>query len=104
MYAVVCQPGPNFRPESLVTEQTMEVFTRYMVRLDRRGLLALAGDWGEGVIYILNVSSQEDAEQIMREDPAIQSGIFRAEVQRFNALISGMGYFNKAVNQGSGSF
>ncbi|EFH79596.1 YciI family protein [Ktedonobacter racemifer] len=104
--AVVCHPGPNWNPESPVTKQTMEVFTRFMVKLDREGVLVLAGEWGEGgVIYVLNVPSKEKVEQIMSEDPAIQSGIFRAEAQSFNPLIShSIGDFNNVVIQRSGSF
>ena len=67
-------------------EQRSEMFQGHfsnMVNLAKQGKLVLAGPLSNGTnergLFVLNVSSVEEAQSLMEGDPTINAGIFTAE-------------------------
>ena len=76
--------GPNRGLDSLQTMELQEAHLRNINRLAENGQLVLAGPFfGKGDlrgIYIFNVSTVEEARQLVATDPAIKAGSLQMEL------------------------
>jgi uncharacterized protein YciI len=71
------------------TEKRSEIFRGHfsnMKRLAEEGKLVMAGPFGDAEpwrgMYIFNVSTIEDAEALVKTDPAVKAGIFVYELKK----------------------
>jgi len=87
--------GPNRDEDST---QAQEIFVAHMKNIDRmaeNGDLILAGPFFDSGdmkgIYIFNVSSIEEAEELTNSDPAIKSGYLRMELHQWYGSAALMG-------------
>lgn len=83
--------GPTAAEEEIVGRHFV-----YLQELVERGTVKLAGrtmttDEHAFGIVLLHAASEEDAERIMREDPAVKEGVMRAELFPFRVALNGMG-------------
>lgn len=70
-------------------EKSKEIFAGHfanMGRLAKQKKLVLAGPFVEGApkrgLYIFNVTTIEEAEQLVKTDPAVQAGVFEYELTK----------------------
>ena len=84
---VVLKTGPSDISDELRRKEVFSGHFSNMTRLAEAGKLVLAGpliDAGKNRgIFILNVSSIEDAEILVETDPAVSAGIFTPEFSKY---------------------
>ncbi len=72
--------GSDFEPE--VLQETQMAHLGNIKKMASEGKLLLAGPFKTGGgLFILNVNSEEEAEALMKEDPAVKKGIFKFEIR-----------------------
>jgi len=79
-YVIVLRPADKYgNPE---TEERVNEHFEYLKELLKKGVLTMAGRFSEVLIglVMIEVASREKALDIMREDPAVKSGVFHAEL------------------------
>lgn len=86
MYSlVILKTGPN----QVVDEDSSAVLMRghldNITRLAEEEILSVAGPFGENDLkyrglFILNVATTEEAEELLSSDPAIAAGVFETEI------------------------
>ena len=79
---VIYRPGPNWVDGKPVTAQTPKEHGKYMLSLYKKGTLKFAGPFTDdaGGAVVLNVADVFEAQKIAAEDPAVQTGVFIAEI------------------------
>jgi uncharacterized protein len=77
-YLIVYSPGPSFLPGKSLSEQPLKEHGRYMMDLHKRGVLRMAGGFGDdsGGAVFLDAASYDEAQQIAEADPAVIAKIF----------------------------
>jgi uncharacterized protein YciI len=77
-YLIVYSPGPAFLPGKPLSEQPLKEHGRYMMDLHQRGVLRMAGGFGDnsGGAVFFDAASLDDARQIAEADPAVIAKIF----------------------------
>lgn len=81
----ILKTGPN--DDSITGEQRQQVFQGHfanMGRLAKQGKLALAGPFGENDrafrgLFVLAVTTPEEARELAESDPAVEAGVFVVE-------------------------
>jgi len=81
-YLVIYRPGPAWVKGKSVMEQPLKDHGKYMLSLYIKGSMKLAGPLTDnaGGAVLLDVSNQAEAQTILANDPAVQSGIFVYEM------------------------
>ena len=79
-FVIMLRPANNYGIES--TEETVSEHFKYLQGLLKDGILTMAGRFSEVLIglVMIEVQSREDAQEIMKNDPAVRAGIFHAEL------------------------
>lgn len=69
--------------------RTIEQHFQYLQKLEREGLLILAGRCEDASfgIALLRASSEAEGYKIMKNDPAVKARIFSAEIRQFRIAI-----------------
>ena len=95
-WLVVYRPGPAWLANQPLAKQPLKEHGRYMLDLYRRGLLQLAGPFGDdsGGALVFRAPGQREARAIVEADPAVVDGVFRYELRpwklvAWNELASG---------------
>jgi uncharacterized protein len=83
-YMCLLKVGPNREHDSATVAKIQEEHMNNISKMSKEGTLSIAGPFGgKGElrgIFILNVKTQEEAEKLAAEDPAVKSGRLKAEV------------------------
>lgn len=89
-YAIVYRPGPAWRAGQPMQRQALGPHVRYWQGLQAQGRVFSAGALGgrQG-LAIISAGSLAEARRVMVEDPAVRSGVFRAEVQLYGVRFRG---------------
>jgi uncharacterized protein YciI len=79
-FVIMLRPAVNYGTEG--TEERVAEHFKYLERLLRDGILTMAGRFSEVLIGLsmIEAKSREEALKIMKNDPAVKSGIFHAEL------------------------
>lgn len=79
-FVIMLRPAPKYGEEG-TAEKVSEHF-KYLQNLHKQGIVKIAGRFSDVLIglVMLEVKSHEEALEIMRNDPAIRSGIFHGEL------------------------
>jgi uncharacterized protein len=87
-YLITYTPGPAFLAGKPLSEQPLKEHGRYMLDLHRRGVLRMAGGFGDdsGGAAFVDAASLEAAREIAEADPAVQSKVFVYRVQQWNLV------------------
>lgn len=90
LYALIYTPGPNWIVGKPVTEQPLQEHTQYMLQKHAEGKVAIAGPLVDnyGGLNVFNVETPQEAQEIMRNDPAISTGICVGEAHPWFPLIN----------------
>ncbi|WP_417462083.1 YciI family protein [Kordiimonas sp.] len=83
VYAAIYRPGPAWLKGKSMAEQNLRPHGLYIKQLRDTGVLVAGGPLieNDGGLAVFRVASLEDARAILASDPAINSGIFEADVQ-----------------------
>lgn len=79
-FVIMLRPANDYGiPE---TEQRVAEHFAYLQKLHKEGILIIAGRFSEVLIGLamIETRSREEALEIMKNDPAVKSGIFHAEL------------------------
>jgi uncharacterized protein YciI len=93
LVALFYTPGPNWLPGKSVNEQPLQDHVAYMLKLHDQGKVAIAGPLVDnaGGLNVFHVETPEEAQEIMRNDPAIRAGICIGEAHPwFPLIVSGL--------------
>ncbi len=87
-YLITYAAGPAFLAGKPLSEQPLQEHGRYMLDLHKRGVLRMAGGFGDdsGGAAFVDASSLEAAREIAEADPAVQSKVFVYRVQQWNLV------------------
>lgn len=79
-FVIMLRPANNYGTEG--TEDRVSEHFKYLQSLQKDGILTMAGRFSEVLIglVMIEVKSREDALKIMKNDPAVKSGVFHAEL------------------------
>lgn len=79
-FVIMLRPANNYGETG--TEQKVTEHFNYLKKLLEQGKLTMAGRFSEVLIglVMIEVMSREEAEEIMKNDPAVLAGIFHAEL------------------------
>jgi len=83
-FFVMLKKGPNRNQDSTMAMKIQEGHLKNITDLSNEGKLVCAGPFGDdegGGILILNVATQEEAENLVIKDPAIISGRLIYEIR-----------------------
>lgn len=84
LFALILRPGSAWKPGRPFAEQGLRPHFDYWMGLFRAGRIATAGPLGsDGGLVLLLAPSLEQAEAMMRADPAIEARIFTGEVRSY---------------------
>lgn len=79
-FVIMLRPANDYGTER--TEEKVSEHFKYLQQLLKDGWLTMAGRFSEVLIGLamIEAKSEEHALEIMRNDPAVKSGIFHAEL------------------------
>lgn len=79
-FVIMLRPANEYGPEG--TDEKVSEHFKYLQSLLKDGKLIMAGRFSEVLIGLamIEVESKEEALEIMRNDPAVKSGVFHAEL------------------------
>lgn len=79
-FVIMLRPSNEYG--SPQTEDRVSEHFEYLQDLHKKGILIMAGRFSEVLIglVMLETSTREEAVEIMKNDPAVKSGIFHAEL------------------------
>jgi uncharacterized protein YciI len=79
-YVIILRPANEYGSPG--TDERVNEHFEYLRGLLERGILSMAGRFSEVLIglVMIETSSHEEALEIMRNDPAVKSGVFHAEL------------------------
>ncbi|MFC4456117.1 YciI family protein [Deinococcus sonorensis] len=80
--------GPGWVPDRPVFEQPLHRHLAYMRRLHQQGIVLAGGPYTDhsGGLVILQPMTLEDAEQMLRADPAIVDGTMTASANLWHTM------------------
>jgi uncharacterized protein len=87
-YLITYTAGPAFLAGKPLSQQPLKEHGRYMLDLHKRGVLRMAGGFGDdsGGAAFVDAGSLEAARDIAEADPAVQSKVFVYRVQQWNLV------------------
>jgi uncharacterized protein YciI len=90
LFSLIYTPGPNWIAGKPVMEQPLQAHIAYMLELNARKTLVIGGPLMDdaGGLIIVEVESQEEAQTLMQDDPAIRSGIVEGQAHPWYPLIN----------------
>lgn len=92
LFAIVYRAGPAWKPGIPMKDQGLRDHFYYVKALHERGDIVYAGALGpDGGLMIFHAGDQATAEAIATNDPAVKTGIFRADVRRYTPRFVGTG-------------
>ncbi|RDE15303.1 MAG: hypothetical protein C4K48_04470 [Candidatus Thorarchaeota archaeon] len=79
-FVVVLRPADKYGSPG--TDERVSEHFEYLKELLKKGILTMAGRFSEVLIglVMIEVASRDKALEIMRNDPAVKSGVFHAEL------------------------
>ena len=82
-YLIIHTPGPAWIKGKGFHEQRLREHGAYMHALYKEGILLEGGPFLDhsGGMALIRVGSLEEAEGIIQEDPAVQTGVFAADLR-----------------------
>lgn len=104
-HAIIWEPGPSWIEGRPVTEQPgFQAHIRYLLQFVKTGQNLLSGPWRDepGGLTILSVRTDEQAQRIAYEDPAVKSGLFVPQVKAWKVVMGSIAPATE-VRVGSGS-
>jgi len=89
-YVFIHSPGPKWLPGQPITKQPLAGHFQYMTRLEAEGKLILGGGFMDdsGAMGVLRVSGLQEAEAIVRNDPAVREGVVSTQVHPWYVTVA----------------
>lgn len=102
-YVVMMTHGPKWQSGS---EKQLDAHIKYWTTLSEQGKVFLGGPFadGSGGMSVLQSVSKEEAEKIAKEDPAVQSGLLKAEVKPWRVKLPSPDTFKVKFETSKGTF
>jgi uncharacterized protein YciI len=91
LFAIDYSAGPNWLEGKSTFEQPLQAHLAYMTELSYRGVLLLGGPFTDtsGGLGVVMAASQEEADGIAAQDPAVQSQLLHAVVHPWKVMLTG---------------
>ena len=88
-YAVMYEPGENWIVNKPIGEQTLASHVRYLANLHEQGTVKMGGPFADGDagLVILSADGMSDAREIVRNDPAVVSGVLVAQIREWHRVV-----------------
>lgn len=90
-FVFIHRPGKNWRQDQPLEQQPLSAHFQYMTALQRTGKLVLGGGFtdGAGALGVIKVSSLQEAQRLVADDPAVKDGLVVSEVHPWFVTVAG---------------
>ena len=87
-FLITYSAGPAFLSGKPLNEQPLKEHFNYMLDLHRRGVLRMAGGFGDnsGGAAFVDAASEDEARQIAEADPAVKTKVFVYQLHQWNLV------------------
>jgi uncharacterized protein YciI len=85
IFAVLCEPGENWKENAPVSDQDLDNHIAYLEKLKADNILVMAGPFMDntGGEYVIVAKNQKEAEAIVTQDPGYQAKILAPSVHEW---------------------
>ena len=89
LFLLLYRPGPAWRPGVPMRRQDLRAHGAYHAQLVREGRSVAGGPYAgeEGGLAIIRAADMAEARAMLAADPAIQNGVFVAEVRHWTPFL-----------------
>ena len=93
MYAVDYRPGPSWIDGKHLADQPLHAHVDFWLTMVAVGRVVLAGPFRDGLggLVVFGASSEQEADDIVRDDPAVRDGILNASLRGLDAIVTPAG-------------
>lgn len=90
-FVLMFTPGENWEHDKPMSQQKLEDHRAYYQKLLEKKLVVIGGGFTEenGGLSILKVRDKMEADSLVQNDPAVLSGVFKAQVKPIFAVFKG---------------
>jgi uncharacterized protein YciI len=90
-FVLLMSPGENFEHDKPMSQQKLEDHRAYYQKLLEKDFVVIGGGFTEenGGLSILKVRDKTQVDSLVRNDPAVLSGVFKIEVKPIFAVFKG---------------
>lgn len=90
---ILLERGPGWQHDRQLEDQGLGPHRSYLQALARDGVVLAAGPFTsvDGGLILLSVTDRDEAERILRNDPAVANGVFNGEIRDWTPLIDPKG-------------
>lgn len=91
LFAISYAPGPGWLAGTHTIEQSLQPHLAYMTELTQRGILLLGGPFKQvmGGLGIIMAGSEDQARELVAQDPAVQAQLLSATVNPWKVVLTG---------------
>lgn len=88
-FAAIYERGPNWIAGKPISQQPLSEHVAYLTGLHDQGVVTMGGPFADetGGLVILAVTDGEEAAGVIARDPAVQSGVLKAEVREWRRIV-----------------
>lgn len=90
-FVLLMSPGEKWERDKPMSQQNLEEHRTYYQKLLEKDLVVIGGGFleEEGGLSILKVKNKAEADSLVRNDPAVISGVFKIQVKPVFAVFKG---------------
>jgi uncharacterized protein YciI len=90
-FVLLMSPGDNWEHDKPMAQQNLEEHRAYYQKLLEKDVVVIGGGFLEedGGMSILKVKNKAEADSLVRNDPAVLSGVFKIQVKPMFAVFRG---------------
>jgi uncharacterized protein YciI len=90
-FVLLMSPGEKWERDKPMSQQNLEEHRAYYQKLLEKDLVVIGGGFleEEGGLSILRVKNKAEADSLVRNDPAVISGVFKIQVKPVFAVFRG---------------
>lgn len=88
-FAAIYERGPNWIAGKPITQQPLSEHVAYLMGLHDQSVVAMGGPFADetGGLVILAVTDSDEAARLIDHDPAVQSGVLKAQVREWRRIV-----------------
>ena len=88
-FAAIYERGPNWIAGQPISQQPLSDHVAYLTGLHDQSIVAMGGPFADemGGLVILTAADHTEATRLIDRDPALQSGVLKAQVRAWRRIV-----------------